>query len=102
MMNPDEINFPEDEGDENFDLGPDQLEQTLQQLVQLQAQFAQVIQQIGEMQAHVGQALTQALAQIAQSNQLIADAIQKVSAPRRRVAVRDGEGRITEAHDLPM
>ena len=87
-------------------LEADPHEQAIQQLVQSQMQsqdqLAQVIRQISEMQAQVAQALTQALSHVAQTNQMIAQSMQALSAPRRRVAVRDGDGNITEAHDMPM
>lgn len=94
--------------DEAFDikLPPDPTEEALAQLVQLQQQSQQQIQmamqQIGQMQQQLAQAITQALGQVAQSNQMVAAAVSALSAPRRRIPVRDAEGRITEAHDVPM
>ena len=105
-MNEEDIELPEDDLDEDVGLEQDPHEQAIQQLVQSQMQsqqqLSQAVQQISEMQARVAQALTQALDHVAQTNQMIAQAMQSLSAPRRRVAVRDGEGKITEAHDLPM
>jgi hypothetical protein len=39
---------------------------------------------------------------VAQSSDRVADAVAKLAAPRKRVAVRGADGRIAEAHDMPM
>lgn len=90
-----------DEGD--IDIPPDATEQSLAQLVQLQQQsqeqIASAMQQISEMQAQISQTIIQGLQTIAQGQKQLAAAI---SAPRKRVPIRDESGRITEAHDIPM
>ena len=97
--------IPDDlDGDDlGVDLPPDATEQSLAQLVQLQQQsqeqIAAAMQQISEMQAQIAQTIAQALQAIAQGQQQMVKAI---SAPRRRVPVRDQDGRILEAHDIPM
>jgi hypothetical protein len=55
-------------------------------------QLAQGQQQTMAMQVQMQKEMQQVLQIIAQSS----------SAPRRRIAIRDGEGRIVEAHDMPM
>jgi hypothetical protein len=46
--------------------------------------------------------VAEALAAIAQGQQQTAEALRALAAPRRRVAVRDDDGRMVEAHDMPM
>jgi hypothetical protein len=55
-------------------------------------QLAQGQQQTMAMQVQMQKEMQQVLQIIAQS----------ANAPRRRIAIRDGEGRIVEAHDMPM
>jgi DNA-binding protein H-NS len=95
--------LPDDMG---MDLPIDASEAALTQLVQLQQQsqqqIAQAMQEIAQMQAQLGQRIIIALLQIAETNSQVAAALKALSAPRRRVPIRDKDGRITEAHDMPM
>jgi hypothetical protein len=94
--------LPDDMG---MDLPIDASEAALTQLVQLQQQsqqqIAQAMQEIAQ-QAQLGQRIIIALLQIAETNSQVAAALKALSAPRRRVPIRDKDGRITEAHDMPM
>jgi hypothetical protein len=46
--------------------------------------------------------VSEALSAIAKGQEQTAEALMALAAPRRRVAVRDEEGRMVEAHDMPM
>ena len=84
---------------DDLDLPPDPMDGALESIAQTQAQLGQALQQIADMQQQFAQAIMQVMQQVAQGQQQLAAAI---SAPRRRVPVRDGDGRILEAHDIPM
>lgn len=95
----DDIEFPADATEESLAQLVQMQQQSLEMQQQSQQQIAEAMQRIAEMQERLAQTIVQGLQQIARSQQQVMMAI---SAPRRRIAVRDGEGRITEAHDVPM
>ena len=74
------------------------IEAVRQQTAHLQAMTAQLMPVV--MQTN--QQIVQALQDVARSNQMVSQAAAQLAAPRRRIPVRDEEGGITEAHDIPM
>ncbi len=85
-----------------MDPGEEQLKKLVLLQRQSQQQMQQAMQQVAQMQQQIAQMIAQALQQVAQTNQQVAAALSQLSAPRRRIPIRDEQGRITEAHDLPM
>lgn len=84
---------------DELDIPADPMDGALESIAQTQAQLGQALQHIAEMQQQFAQAIMQVLQQVAEGQQQLAQA---VSAPRRRVPIRDEGGRILEAHDIPM
>jgi hypothetical protein len=72
-----------------------QVKDSMQQVLQA---LTGVVQAISE-QSEQSQQMMQV---VAQSSDRVADAVAKLAAPRKRVAVRGQDGRIAEAHDMPM
>lgn len=85
-----------------MDPGEEQLKKLVMLTRQSQQQLQQAMQMIAQMQQQIAQMIGQALQQVSQSNQQVAASLSALSAPRRRIPIRDAEGRITEAHDVPM
>lgn len=72
---------------------------------QVMGQIAQLLQQTAQLMQVVvqtNQQIVQGLQAVAQTQAQTVQALRALSGPRRRVPIRDEEGRITEAHDLPM
>jgi hypothetical protein len=59
-------------------------------------------QKANDDNSEVMKEVSEALSAIAKGQEQTAEALMALAAPRRRVAVRDEEGRMVEAHDMPM
>jgi hypothetical protein len=59
-------------------------------------------QKANDDNSEVMKEVSEALSAIAKGQEQTAEALMALAAPRRRIPIRDEEGRIVEAHDMPM